>query len=169
MDAGRAREPGPCCRASRWGARRGSWSWGTHSDLMLMDGGDLGSQRDWVRQEQRQESQGQPRLRIRCEWAQRPAPRAFTSAAPGFGPRRGPCTRVSSHRGWGGGVEGPTREPPDRLGCPSGSSAHLPTSPVPPGTAISACGSSYYWQRLSGALRLAVSMETSLWSQGLHL
>lgn len=83
--------------------------------------------------------------------------------------QEGPLYTGEQPSGVGWGVEGPTREPPDRLGCPSGSSAHLPTSPVPPGTAISACGSSYYWQRLSGALRLAISMETSLWSQGLHL
>lgn len=80
---------------------------GAHSGLMVMDGGDLRSQRDWVRQERRQESEGQPWLRIRCEWAQRPAPCAFMSAAPGFGSRRGPCTRVSSHRGWGGGSRDP--------------------------------------------------------------
>ena len=141
---------------------------GTHSGLMLMDGGDLRSQGDWVQQEQRQESRGQPRPRIRCEWAQCRAPCTFTSPAPGFGSRRGPCTQVSSHRGWGGASRDPRGSHLTGWGCPSGSSAHLPTLPLPPGTAIGACGSSYYWQRLSGALRLAVSTETSLWSQGLH-
>lgn len=88
---------------------------GTHSGLMLMDGGDLRSQGDWVRQEQRQESQGQPRPRIRCEG---PAPSSphfhFSSTRVRF--QEGPPSTGEQPSGVGWGVEEPMRKPPDRLG-----------------------------------------------------
>lgn len=82
--------------------------------------------------------------------------------------QEGPLYTGEQPSGVGWGVEGPTQEPPDRLEV-SVREQHTPANlTLSPGTAIGACGSSYYWQRLSGALRLAVSIETSLWSQGLH-
>lgn len=71
---------------------------GTHSGLMLMDGGDLRSQGDWVRQEQRQESRASHGQGL-CVRAQRRVPLHFHfqhqgSVPGGLGPR------VSSHWGW---------------------------------------------------------------------